>query len=76
MFAAGNIRHIRPATNADQNVLRCDFASVNFNRMRIDNRRPCLDQVDPGIGQQTTVNSVRRLISEFLRSISFVQSNF
>ena len=58
VFDAGDLGQIRPAAGRHQDVLGRIRAAVDGNRVRIDEPRPALDNLRPGVAQQVAIDAV------------------
>ena len=56
---ARHLRYLRPASSGDQKPLRRDFPLANTNAVGPANDATPLDQFNPGIGQQRSVNGFK-----------------
>ena len=66
MFDTGNGRHLGPAADRDQDLVRRHAAATvpagfDLHRMRIEEARPSLEQLDAGAVEQAPVNPVQPL---------------
>lgn len=61
MFLAGNVRHLRPATGGDENVLGAEALAVHLDAVRIEQTGVTFEQGHPAVHQQVAVDPVEPL---------------
>lgn len=61
VFLAGNVRHLRPATGGDENVLGAEALAVHLDAVRIEQTGVTFEQGHPAVHQQVAVDPVEPL---------------
>lgn len=61
VFLAGNVRHLRPATGGDENVLGAETLAVHLDVVRIEQTGVTFEQGHPAVHQQVAVDPVEPL---------------